>query len=264
MNLLLVDDEAPALAKLRRFLADDADVHVVGEAADGSAALALVDAQPDAIDAVLLDIQMPGRSGLEVAAALPPHVLVAFVTAFDEYAVQAFELSAVDYLLKPFTRERLAACMTRLRSRLAPPERAQQRQRLTTALHALQPVADHWLVADRGEMRRVPLADVECVSAADNYIELHSGTATWLDRHHARRLPRTPRRAPLRARAPLVRRAAGAGARAGAAGQRRRAAAAGVGADDPAVAAVSRRVAGGVARLRVPYRRSWILRLRAG
>jgi len=182
MNVLLVDDEAPALAKLRRFLADDAQVHVVGEAADGAAALALVDAQPGAVDAVLLDIQMPVLGGLEVAAALPPQVLVAFVTAFDEYAVQAFELSAVDYLLKPYTRERLAACVARLRARLAPPERAQQRQRLTTALHALQPVADHWLVADRGQMRRVPLADVECVSAADNYIELHAATATWLDR----------------------------------------------------------------------------------
>lgn len=182
MNLLLVDDEAPALAKLRRFLADDAGVRIVGEAADGDAALALVQARPDAVDAVLLDIQMPGRSGLEVAAALPAHVLVAFTTAYDEYAVQAFELSAVDYLLKPFTRERLAACVTRLRARLAPPERAQQRQRLTTALHALQPVADHWLVADRGEMRRVLLADVECVVAADNYIELQAPAATWLDR----------------------------------------------------------------------------------
>jgi two-component system LytT family response regulator len=182
VNLLLVDDEAPALAKLRRFLADDAAVRIVGEAADGDAALALVQAQPDAVDAVLLDIQMPGRSGLEVAAALPAHVLVAFTTAYDEYAVQAFELSAVDYLLKPFTRERLAACVTRLHARLAPPGRTQQRQRLTAALHALQPVADHWLVADRGEMRRVPLADVECVVAADNYIELQSATATWLDR----------------------------------------------------------------------------------
>ena len=182
MNLLLVDDEAPALAKLRRFLADDAGVRVVAEAVDGDQALAFVHAHPGAVDAVLLDIQMPGRSGLEIAAVLPPDVLVAFTTAFDEYAVQAFELSAVDYLLKPFTRERLAACVARLRARLAPPERAQERQRLTTALHALQPVADHWLVADRGEMRRVPLADIECVSAADNYIELQSGAGTWLDR----------------------------------------------------------------------------------
>ena len=131
---------------------------------------------------MLLDIQMPGRSGLEVAAALPPDVLVAFVTAFDEHAVQAFELNAVDYLLKPYTRERLAACVGRLRARLAPPERAQQRQRLATALHALQPAPDAWMVADRGEIERVPLAAIECVAAADNYIELHSATTTWLDR----------------------------------------------------------------------------------
>ena len=182
MNLLLVDDEAPARAKLRRFLAGEPDVCVVGEAADGAAALAFVEARPEAVDAVLLDIQMPGRSGLEIAAALPAHVLVAFATAYDDYAVQAFDLNAVDYLLKPTTRERLSACVARLRVRLAPPERARERQRLTTALHALQPVADHWLVADRGEMRRVPLAEVECVNAADNYIELHSATATWLDR----------------------------------------------------------------------------------
>jgi DNA-binding LytR/AlgR family response regulator len=182
MNLLLVDDEAPALAKLRRFLADDADVRIAGEACDGPAALAFLAARPEAVDAVLLDIQMPGRSGLEVAAALPPHVLVAFVTAYDAHAIQAFELNAVDYLLKPYTRERLAACVARLRERLDPPDRAQQRQRLATALHALQPVADHWLVSERGELRRVPLAEIECVAAADNYIELHSATTTWLDR----------------------------------------------------------------------------------
>jgi two-component system LytT family response regulator len=182
MNLLLVDDEAPALARLRRLLAEDASLCVVGEAADGDAALAFVAARPGAVDAVLLDIQMPGRTGLEIAAALPAHVLVAFTTAYDEFAVQAFELNAVDYLLKPFARERLAACVARLRARLAPPERAQQRQRLTTALHALQPVAEHWLVADRGEMHRVALAEVECVVAADNYIELHTASGIRLDR----------------------------------------------------------------------------------
>jgi two-component system LytT family response regulator len=182
MRLLLVDDEAPARAKLHRFLDDLGGVEIAGEAGDGAEALAFLQARPDDVDAVLLDIQMPGASGLEVAAALPEHVLVVFVTAYDEFALQAFELEAVDYLLKPYTRERLAACVTRLRARLAPPERAHARERLAGALHALQPVAGHWLVADRGQVRRVPLAEVECVVAADNYIELHAAKAHWLDR----------------------------------------------------------------------------------
>jgi two-component system LytT family response regulator len=182
LKLVLVDDEAPARAKLRRFLADCEGVQVVAEAANGAEALAAVGEHVEGIDALLLDIQMPGVGGLEVAAALPPHVLVAFTTAYDEFAVRAFDLNAVDYLLKPFTRERLLACVARLRERLAPPERARQRQQLAAALHQLQPVAGHWVVPDRGALRRLALAEIECVCAADNYVELHAGARTWLDR----------------------------------------------------------------------------------
>jgi DNA-binding LytR/AlgR family response regulator len=182
MNLLVVDDEAPARAKLRRFLEAEPGVRVAGEAAEGDAALALAADPALAVDAVLLDIEMPGRSGLDVAAALPPSVLVAFTTAFDEHAVRAFDLNAVDYLLKPFTRERLAGAVARLRERLAAPVRAQCRQQLVSVLRELQPVAQHWLVADRGACRRVALAELECVVAADNYIELHAAGRTWLDR----------------------------------------------------------------------------------
>ncbi|HSI57961.1 MAG TPA: LytTR family DNA-binding domain-containing protein [Ideonella sp.] len=180
MKLLLADDEPPARAKLRRFLEPLDDVVLVGEAADGDETLRLVG--ETAPDAVLLDIQMPGRSGLEVAAALPPGVMVVFTTAYDEFALRAFELNAVDYLLKPFTRERLHGCVERLRQRLAPPEREQQRQGLLNALHSLQPVPGHWMVALQGALRRVPLAEVEVVEAADNYIELHTAHKSWLDR----------------------------------------------------------------------------------
>lgn len=179
LRLLLVDDEPAARARLRRLLADCEGATIAGEAASGPEALALAD---DAVDAVLLDIQMPGASGLEIALALPAQVLVAFVTAYDEFAVRAFELNAVDYLLKPVSRERLQACVARLRERLAPPERAARRQQLATALHALQPVPRHWLVCDRGALKRVDLAGIECIVAADNYIELHAAGASWLDR----------------------------------------------------------------------------------
>jgi two-component system LytT family response regulator len=180
MKVLLVDDEPPARAKLRRFLADIDDVEIAGEAASGDEALRLVAQSP--VDAVFMDIQMPGISGLEAAAALPAGTLVAFTTAYDEFAVKAFELNAVDYLLKPFTRDRLVACVERLRQRLPAPAREQQRQGLLAALHSLQPVAGHWMVSHRGALHRVALADVEVVAAADNYVELHTAAHTWLDR----------------------------------------------------------------------------------
>jgi len=183
MRLLIVDDEPPARAKLRRLLEAQSGVSLVLEAADGPAALALLAGQT--LDAAILDIQMPGISGLELALALPEAMLCAFSTAFDQYAVQAFELNAVDYLLKPYTAERLAETLARLQLRFAQPRPA-QRGALLTALQQLQPMAKHWLVPQRasrgGGLTKLPLDSVEWVAAADNYIELHSPPACHLDR----------------------------------------------------------------------------------
>src|ERR1043166_215273 len=116
MKLLVVDDEAPARRRLCRMLEELAGVEVAGEAENGWDALAAVDRiQPDLL---LLDINMPGLDGLELAARyahLPP---VVFVTAHDEHAVRAFELNAVDYLLKPVRAERLAEAIARARVRV--------------------------------------------------------------------------------------------------------------------------------------------------
>lgn len=115
MRILIVDDEAPTRGRLRQMLAAHADVEVAGEADSGSQAMEMAERlHPDVI---LLDIQMPGSSGLDVAACLPkprPHVV--FCTAFDQYAVEAFELHVVDYLLKPVGRARLAQTLDRIRS----------------------------------------------------------------------------------------------------------------------------------------------------
>jgi two-component system LytT family response regulator len=117
MRVLIVDDEAPARDKLRRWLAEQPDISLIGECADGvEAAAAIASAQPDA---VFLDIQMPGMSGLEVAAQLEPEQapLLVFVTAFDEHAIKAFDLNAVDYLLKPYDKDRLHKTLERIRGR---------------------------------------------------------------------------------------------------------------------------------------------------
>ena len=116
MRVLIVDDEAPARAKLRRMLAAFDDIEVVAEAADGALALQLV--AQHAPDAVFLDIQMPELSGLDVAASLPDAApALVFVTAFDRFALQAFDANAVDYLLKPVEPERLARSVQKLRHR---------------------------------------------------------------------------------------------------------------------------------------------------
>jgi two-component system LytT family response regulator len=115
IRVLIVDDEAPARARLRQMLASHPDVEIAGEAETGVQAMERVaELKPDAM---LLDIQMPGSSGIDVAACLPeprPHVI--FCTAYDQHAVDAFELHAVDYLLKPISRARLGEALDRVRS----------------------------------------------------------------------------------------------------------------------------------------------------
>src|SRR4029453_8738614 len=117
MNALLVDDERLARQELRRLLSAHADVMIVGEAVNADEAVARL-TEPS-IDLVFLDIQMPGGSGFDVLERLERVPLVVFTTAFDEYAVRAFEVNAFDYLLKPGRPERLASALEKARPMLA-------------------------------------------------------------------------------------------------------------------------------------------------
>jgi two-component system LytT family response regulator len=168
MRLLIVDDERPARERLRRMLAQEAGIAAIEEAVDGIDALAKIEAfRPDAL---FLDIQMPELSGLELAASLPqPAPLVVFVTAFDEYALRAFDANAIDYLLKPFDAPRLQRALARLRERM----------------HAGAPTApipaiggehrvSNLLVPERSGTRVVPVADIQWIETADNYVVLHT------------------------------------------------------------------------------------------
>lgn len=124
-TVLIVDDEAPARERLRSLLAELNDAEVIGEAADGTEAVAFV--RSAAPDIVLLDVRMPGMDGLEAAkqiAAFPEPPAVIFTTAFDEYAIDAFDAQVSAYLLKPIRREKLAAALAQA-SRLTRPQMAQ-------------------------------------------------------------------------------------------------------------------------------------------
>jgi two-component system LytT family response regulator len=149
-------------------------VDAIGEAVDGIDALAKIESfRPDAL---FLDIQMPELSGLELAASLPaPAPLVVFVTAFDEYALRAFDANAIDYLLKPFDVERLQRALQRLRERL-------QMQLAAPALPDLGPAhpVRQLLVSERAGTRVVRVADIQWIETADNYVMLHTSDGSPL------------------------------------------------------------------------------------
>ena len=166
IRALLVDDEEPARDRLRRLLTEVPDVEIVGEAGDGERAMEeIARLSPDV---VFLDIQMPGCTGMEVAASLPkprPHVV--FCTAFDQYAVDAFELSAVDYLLKPVNRARLAHALERVRQGNRSDEAVEK------ATLASAPPAR--FLARRGSVYRViPAREVLCFVSEEGITKLHT------------------------------------------------------------------------------------------
>ncbi|MDP2027378.1 LytTR family DNA-binding domain-containing protein [Sulfuriferula sp.] len=176
LRVLIVDDEAPARNRLRDVLADCAaalPVEVVGEAANGIAALELL--QSIATDVVLLDIRMPGMDGLELAQhlarlATPPAVV--FTTAYDSYAIQAFELSAVDYLLKPVRAERLAAALRKAQA-FGPAQAA--------SLQQAAPQPRQFLSAcERGRILLVPVTEVIYLRAEQKYVAARTAYRTYL------------------------------------------------------------------------------------
>jgi DNA-binding LytR/AlgR family response regulator len=170
MRVLVVDDEPAARAKLRRLLSAQADVSEVVEAADAPAALALLTRQ--GFELAILDIEMPGGSGLQLAAQLPTGCRCVFSTAYGEHALQAFELGALDYLLKPYTAERLAATLERVRAQLA----------LPAPVPRLQVSEGETWVDTRDGRQRIRLADVQWLAAADNYVALHLAPLSFLER----------------------------------------------------------------------------------
>ncbi|MYN26779.1 LytR/AlgR family response regulator transcription factor [Duganella levis] len=169
MRVLIIDDERPARDKLRRMLAAEPDISAIEEARDGVEALEMLPAF--APDLLLLDIQMPEITGLDVAASLPtPAPLVVFVTAYDEYAVRAFDANAIDYLLKPYDQPRLQRALQRARERLVLPRTAATATEAAPAL----PAVTQLLVPERTGTRIIKVDAIQWIETADNYIILHT------------------------------------------------------------------------------------------
>ena len=180
IRVLVVDDEAVARRRIRRLLAAEPGIEVAGECADGAGAVrAMANDRPDL---VFLDVQMPELDGFEVVmsiAALERPGIV-FVTAFDRYALRAFEVHAIDYLLKPFSRDRLRTALGRARERLAQRGRDPRVEALLAERHEQRRYPARVAVRVGDKFLVVKWQDVDWVEAADNYVKLHAGPREFL------------------------------------------------------------------------------------
>jgi two-component system LytT family response regulator len=187
VTVALVDDEAPARSLLREYLTAHPDVVVVAECANGFEAVkALTELTPDL---VFLDVQMPKLDGFEVLELIDAGPVVVFCTAYDEYALRAFEVHAVDYLLKPFGRERLAEALTRARARLVEATRAGAIAAPTGPARAGELAAaarppGHWIervvIKDGSRVQVIPVERIDYLEAQDDYVAIQSEGRTWL------------------------------------------------------------------------------------
>jgi two-component system, LytTR family, response regulator len=184
IRVLIVDDEPLARKRIRRLLADEPDLSIVDECGTGSEAIKMIQESPP--DLLFLDIQMPGMGGFEVLQSInierTPAII--FVTAYDQYALKAFEVHALDYLLKPFKQERFRKAVERARAQLA--KTGQQSDPGLTALigklRAEQAYLDRFMVKSSNRVVLVKTSDVEWIESAANYVLLHVGDKTHIVR----------------------------------------------------------------------------------
>lgn len=185
IRALIVDDERPARVRLRQLLKDHPDAQVAGECANGRQAIAAI--RKDKPDVVFLDVQMPRLSGIDVCTALAPEELplVVFVTAYDQYAVKAFEVHAVDYLLKPIDEERFQKAMRHVAAQLGRASEPDPKHRLESLLEEFrsrEEKLERFAFRIDGRVVLLRPQEINRVEADGNYVRLHTNTGV----HHVR------------------------------------------------------------------------------
>ena len=183
IKTLVVDDEPLARERLATLLALEPDIEVVAQCRDGEEAVMAV--QDHAPDLMFLDVQMPQMSGFDVIDAVGPErmPLVIFVTAYDQHALKAFQVRALDYILKPFDRERFTEALQRARKQIERDETGDLGRRLLALVKDLrrdQPRTDRLVVKSAGRLFFLRMDEIDWIEAAGNYVKLHVGAEAHL------------------------------------------------------------------------------------
>lgn len=181
LRVLIADDEPPARQRIEDLLVRQRHVEIAGSASTGDEAVEMI--RQTKPDLVFLDVQMPGKTGLQVVDVIGADEMPAtiFVTAFDQFALKAFAVAAIDYLLKPFDDERFAQALQRARKSIELREVEKMTRRLLEFLHEeTQPkFLERISVESRGQVRVVPVARIDYITASGPYAELHVGDKTY-------------------------------------------------------------------------------------
>jgi two-component system, LytTR family, response regulator len=182
LRVVVIDDEDLPRQRVRDFVNAHAALTLVGEATDGAQALDLVGEQRP--DLIFLDIQLPERDGFQVVAAFDDDVLpaIVFVTAYDQYAIRAFEVDAVDYLLKPITQKRFDAAVARVLGRVEHRATVAQIRALAERMNERHGYATRFVARRGGRHYFVRVADIDWLESSGNYIRLHAGETSHLIR----------------------------------------------------------------------------------
>ncbi len=190
IRVLIVDDERAARERLKDLLQKESDIEIVGTATNGREGVQGIERLKP--DLVFLDVQMPGLTGIEVVKKVGPQHMpeVIFVTAYNQYAVNAFDFAATDYLLKPFDDERFEQSLARVRKKISAHEMNDLQTRLAAVLREVSetpsPAPPRYLeriaVEMRGQMRIVPVGRIIFIAASGDYAELHTADATYVIR----------------------------------------------------------------------------------
>jgi two-component system, LytTR family, response regulator len=183
IRTLIVDDEPLARERIRRMLTDVSDVEIIGEAESGKEAVAFINEKKPEL--IILDIQIPEMNGFEVLQSVGAENVraVIFVTAYDHYAIQAFEIHALDYLLKPFGEERLQHALERAREQLDNSRVQKIDEQLISLLDSLKhekKYAERILVKSGGHVYFLSVGEIDWIEAAGNYVKLHVGRESHL------------------------------------------------------------------------------------